>query len=245
MEIIVDLTPRQKPEVEMVKGEVSSFGYKRRFSLEQNFMNYTIDDILFGAMYYFATFHPTQRILYLTKKNFTKYRNDIKNLCNVSTQTLNNHLKKLIEKGLIQEAEITSGEVKYPSYTFPHKPEGEKYQLIDNEMLWYICSTRNQHAVKIYVYLLNKYMWKREVNETYIFTMKELIEAIGYANGSNNAVANSIVKNILESFLREGVIRYEDYYEERVLLNGTTVPVPQKRLLFVASSKKELPATKA
>ena len=53
--------------------------------------------------------------------------------------------------------------------------------------------------------------------------------------------ANEIVNNILESFLREGVIKFENYYEEILLNNGKTVPSPRKRLLFVAQTKNELP----
>ena len=45
---------------------------KRRLSLEDNFMNYGIDDLLFGSMYYLATFHPGVGKLYLTKKNYLK-----------------------------------------------------------------------------------------------------------------------------------------------------------------------------
>ena len=215
---------------------------KRRFSLEENFMHYTIDDILFGVMYYLSTYHPTEKVFYLTKKNFTKNRKIIKEACDgISTQTLNNHLAVLLEKKLIQEKEITSGGEKYPSYTFSYEYK-EKYQLIENEMLWYIVSTRSKQAVKIYIYLLNKYMWKKKDNqEQYVFTNSELLGALGYSTNSSNQKAGEIVNNILESFLREGVIKYETFYEEIYLNNGKVIPSPKKRLVFVASSKKELP----
>lgn len=44
--------------------------YKRRISLEKDFMNYSIDDRLFGVLYYLATFHIEQDVYYLTKKKF-------------------------------------------------------------------------------------------------------------------------------------------------------------------------------
>ena len=220
--------------------EIFLLDRKRRFSLEDNFMNYSVDDILFGAMYYLATFHPTKRVFYLTKKKFTQNKNIIKKACDVSTQTLNNHLKKLLEHGLIQEQEIKSGGVAYPSYTFSYKYK-EKYQLIDNEMLWYIVTTRSQQAIKLYIYLLDKYNWKKSNGENYIFTNTELLKAIGYSTNSSNQKASSVVNNILESYLREGVIKYETFYEEIILPNGKTVPSPRKRLTFVAVSKQELP----
>lgn len=221
------------------------FNHKRRLSLEEDFMNYSIDDMLFGVMYHLATFHPTERVFYITKKNFTKNKDLIKKVCgteagSMSTQTLNNHLKKLKETNLIQERKIKSGNTEYDSYTFSYEYK-QKYQIIESEMLWYIVSTRSQQAIKIYIYLLNKYNWKKETNDNYIFTQEELLGALGYSTNSSNQKANSIVKNILESFAREGVIKYEDFYETIILNTGKVVHSPRKRLTFVASSKKELP----
>lgn len=52
------------------------------------------------------------------------------------------------------------------AYVFPKPPETSlRYQLIDNEMLWYVVSTRNKQAVKIYTYLVNKFLWKRQTQE--------------------------------------------------------------------------------
>lgn len=220
--------------------EIFLLNRKRRLSLEDSFMNYSIDDILFGAMYYLATFHPTKKVFYLTKKKFAQNKNIIKKACDVTTQTLNNHLKKLLEAGLIQEEDIKSGDVAYPSYTFSYEYK-EKYQLVDNEMLWYIVTTRSQQAIKLYIYLLDKYNWKKSTGENYVFTNAELLEAIGYSTNSSNQKANSVVNNILESYLREGVIKYETFYEEITLPDGKTVPSPRKRLTFVAVSKQELP----
>lgn len=216
------------------------FNRKRRLSLEDNFMNYSVDDILFGAMYYLATYHPEEKKLYLTKKNFTKNKTIIKAVCGeISTQQLNRHLAKLMEDGLIQEKDMKSGGETYPSYIFPYEYK-EKYQLVENEMLWYIVSTRNAQAVKLYIYLLNKFNWKQKENDYYIFTNKELIGALGYSTNSANNLANTMINNVLESFSREGVIKFESFYEEMIAANGKTVPTPKKRLLFVASSKNDL-----
>ena len=108
-------------------------------------------------------------------------------------------------------------------------------------MLWYIVTTRSQQAIKLYIYLLDKYKWKSKTGENYVFTNSELLGALGYSTQSSNKKANEIVNNILESFLREGVIKFENYYEEILLNNGKTVPSPRKRLLFVAQTKNELP----
>lgn len=231
------ITPRQP------NGDEAFFvgSRKRRLSLEETFMDYKIDDILFGAMYYLATYHPEKRVFYLTKKNYVKNKTMIKELCGTTAQTVDNHLKNLIQAKLITEDTIKSGGIDCPAYTFTYEYK-EKYQLVENEMLWYVVDTRSKQAVKIYTYLLNKYNWKKNENDYYIFTIKELLGALGYSTNSNNQTANNIITNILESFSREGVIRYETFHEPIITNEGKVVPAPKKRLLFVASSKKELPA---
>ena len=49
-----------------------------------------------------------------------------------------------------------------------------------------------------------------------------------------------MISDILESFLREGIIRYSHFYETNILPTGKEVPVSRMRLLFVARDKKEL-----
>lgn len=213
---------------------------KRRLSLEDNFMNYGVDDLLFGSMFYLATYHPGVKKLYLTKKNYEKNRKNFYNLEDGgNAKTLKRHLTKLIDKGLVAEEDININGEKYPSYTFPYD-YNKKYQLIEAEMLWYIVSTRNRQAVKIYIQLLNWYLWKQETQEQFIFTNKDILKVLGYSG--DNKLASSMVSNVLESLAREGVIKYEEYYESHITNNGTTVPTPKKRLIFVAKSKKELPA---
>ena len=205
----------------------------RRFSLEEDFMNYSVDDLLYGTMQYLATFHPAKKQLYLTRKNLIKNKKDIYTLCNLNSRTLNTHIKKLIEKGLVKEEEIDG----CPSYTFPYDYDGG-YQLVNYEMLWYLVSTRNKSALQVNVYLLNKYLWKAQTNDTYIFTNKELQIAVGYSESSN--LAGSIMANILESLSREGIIKYVDFFDTAISAEGVETPTPRKRLLFIAQTKKDL-----
>lgn len=204
-------------------------------------MNYNSDDLLFGAMQYLATFHPELKLLYLTKKKYKKEQANLANLCGVTKGTITRHLNRLIEKELVKEKTIYLGanQEKYECYTFPYDYDG-KYQIIDNEMLWYVVSTRNHQAVRVYITLLNWYKWKAQSGEFYNFDNKDILEKLGYSIKSNNALATSMITNILESFWREGVIDYEEYYEKREDNNGNIIPMPQKRLLFVAEHKQQL-----
>ena len=218
-------------------------GYTRRFSLEEDFMNYNSDDLLFGAMQYLATYHPEMRLLYLTKKNFKKAQKDLANLCGSSTRTITRHIERLIEKGLVREKQLYLGANKevYDCYTFPYDSSG-RYQIIDNEMLWYVVSTRNHQAVRVYLQLLNWYKWKAESGEYYNFDNKDILAKLGYSTNSNNALASSMVTNILESFYREGIIDYAEYMEQTIDNSGKVITFPQKRLLFVAEYKQQLKA---
>lgn len=211
--------------------------HKRRFSLEADFMNYSTDDLLFGAMYHLSTYHPNYQKLYLSKKNFQKNKKIIYELCDLNAQSLRRHLDKLLASKLIAEGEIVSNDEKIPVYFFPFEYSGN-YQLIDNEMLWYIASTRNHQAIRLYVYLLNCFLWKQKEQETYIFTNTDLMKSIGYS--PDNKLASSMVSNILESFAREGIIEYVEFYEEVITNSGKSVPTPKKKLMFVASTKDQL-----
>lgn len=206
---------------------------KRRFSLDEDFMNYSIDDLLYGAMQYLATFHPVKKQLYLTKQNLMKNKKDIYTLCNLDSRKLKAHIQKLMDKGLVKEEEIDG----IAAYTFPYDYDGG-YQLIDYEMLWYLVSTRSKSALQVYVYLLNRYLWKAETKETYVFTNKELQVAVGYSE--NTKLANSIMSNVLESLSREGLIKFVDEWQEMTNINGTQSKTCRHRLVFIAQTKQDL-----
>ena len=78
-----------------------------------------------------------------------------------------------MEKGLVAVDTVSCGtddnKKDVASYIFPYDKD-MNYQIVNNDMLKYVIHTRNQCAVRIYVYLLNKYLWKKD----YHFTLKEL-----------------------------------------------------------------------
>lgn len=213
--------------------------YKRRISLEDDFMNWNVDDLLFGMMYYLATYQPNENRLYLTKANYEKHRKDFYNLGETNnSRKLKAHLNKLISRGLVKEDKVQCGNQKIDAYVFPYDYD-LNYQIVDNEMLFYIISTRNKSAIQIYVYLLNKYLWKKKTDDTFTFDNKDLQKAIGYSEAT--CFRDTWVSNIIESFKREGVIDYVDFYETKIdETTGKQIQYPQRRLLFVAQKKEEL-----
>lgn len=200
--------------------------YYRNISLEDNFMNYSVDDLLYAFMNYHATYDPATQEYYLTERNWTRYRPLLKSIIN--TRNARNHLNSLIAKGIvIHDAERMR-------YIFPHNGF-KKYQQVNNSMLYYLIITSNMNVIKIYIHLLNKWLWKNKTNEPYYFTLKELREAIGYS-GSNNPGVDDALHTILFSISKQGIIDATPTY---LTINPNTPPSPVYQLDFVAQNPKE------
>lgn len=212
--------------------------YKRRISIEGEFMKYNTDDILLGSLMYFATFHPTEKKLYLPKADYTKNRNLLKDICGTTTRTLKNHLDKLVSCGLLEEGKIEKCGKMIDCYFFPFD-YNTKYELVEKEMLWYVISTRNKCALRVYIILLSWYRYKEKNNDKYEFTNKEIMRRLGY--NDTYTQANEAINNILMSFKKEGIINYSEYYKEIAdSETGEIIRYPQKVLEYVAQAKKEL-----
>lgn len=200
--------------------------YYRNISLEENFMNYSVDDLLYAFMSYHATYDPEANEYYLTERNWTKYRPLLKSILN--TRNCRNHLNSLISKGIIKY------DSEHMRYILPHNGY-LKYQPVNNAMLYYLIVTSNMNVIKIYTYLLNKWLWKNKTNEPYYFTLKELREALGYS-GSDNAGVDSALRTILFSISKQGIIDATPTY---LSINPNTPPSPVFQLDFVAQNPKE------
>ena len=119
-------------------------------------------------------------------------------------------------------------------YIFPHNGF-KKYQPVNNAMLYYLIITSNMNVIKVYIYLLNKWLWKNKNNEPYYFTLKELREALGYS-GSDNAGVDAALRTILFSISKQGIIDATPTY---LTINPNTPPSPVFQLDFVAQNPNE------
>lgn len=198
-------------------------------------MNFTIDDIVFGYIQHLATFAPELNTLYVPVNKVAASKADMAWMINKTTRTVSNKIKKLIENGLIQEQHMKLNGKDELVYIIPQQTCG-KYEIIQDEMVWYILQTRTQNALKVYLYLLNKYKWKlKEKDEMYSFTADEILAALGYASSSTGAKSSAITA-LLESFRREGLINYIDYIDNTYCAKGAN----RKRLTFVATGLSNL-----
>lgn len=215
----------------------------RRFSLEEDFMNFKTDDLLFGFMRCLSTARPVyedgkpkvnenkKQVYeeYLPKLNFHKNKKTIAGICGCSTKTIDRHLANLIASGLIDEVIEDEKTI----YLFPYDESG-RYEIAEKDMIAYLIDTRNTYCIKVYLYLLNKYKWK----DNYTFTIGELKKALGYSENTKGAIETTI-NNILDSLAREGVIYFENSYTD-IEQYGKIVTIPIKELKFVAKSVNEL-----
>jgi hypothetical protein len=182
----------------------------RAFSLEDEFMKYDTDDLLYGFMRALSTVRPPlegekEHREYLMKKTYQKNKAVIAGVVGVTTRTITNHLNRLAEKGLIDEGiEVINGK-DVEVFWFP-AVKG-RYEILEQDMVRYLIDTKSIHAIKIYIYLLNKYKWKRQKGEKYIFTKEELITALGYSEKTCHGEYYKTINNIIKSFVIGGLIK--------------------------------------
>lgn len=125
----------------------------RRFSIDDDFMKSSCDDLVYGFMRSISTTRPATKeeqeekpgvkhTEYLMQKKFQEEKKVIQTICGCTPKTIANRVAKLIECGLIEEGELVVGEHTYPCYYFPYDYNGI-YKVISQEMVSYLVSTRN------------------------------------------------------------------------------------------------------
>lgn len=201
---------------------------KRRFSLEQDFMNYSTDDLIYGYLQCKSTFDANNQQRYIAAVTVAQLKKNMAAMIGKTARTVTNRLSKLVEKGLLREA------VKDGQNVYILTESSERYQLINYDILFYLLINRSAQSIRVYVYLLNKYLWKKE---NYIFTLSELKDALGYAETTKTA--DIILDTILKSFYREGLIKWREIVDSKNV-NGKVIPVIRKELLFVVESQDQL-----
>ena len=210
---------------------------KRRFSLDDDFMKSRINAPLYGMLRCLSTAMPTNELTPAGNKKYKEYlpaetinnnRKWIMDVCGIgSVKTLNRHMELLQEKGLVELGKFESNGFTYPCYFFPFDYDGV-YKLINKDLLFAIVTGLRDHALKIYLYLLNCSGMK----ENYEFTLNELKEALGYAT-STKTVDKGI--NVALKMLQE--LKIIDFYEtmkEYTDSNGKFQKKPIKVLRWIA-----------
>ena len=150
----------------------------------------------------------------------------------ISKRTIENNISLFKKLNIIEKGTTEDNYGKEVDVLFI-KEEFEKFQYIPYETLKFLFDASNSNVIKIYAYLLNAYKLKimNKSNEKYVFTLKELYEAIGYKQRSEN---KEMMDNILLTLTNNGLIKYVEYYE----LNKKGVPTPKHKLVEVSTEVK-------
>ena len=211
----------------------------RRFSLNDDFMKYDTDDLVYGFMRSISTAKPEgegKYKEYLTIKKFQEEKKTIAGICGTTAKTITNRLNKLIERGLVEEGHVMvkkkSGMEEVPCYFFPYDYDGI-YKIIEQEMVGYLVSTRNSQAIRIYLYLLNCSSLKND----YVFTIRGIKKALGYSETTKSI--DSVINNVLNSFQKEGIISFTKEQFDCVSDRGGETKTIRMVLKFIATNMRQ------
>ncbi|MBC9709345.1 MAG: hypothetical protein H9W80_08965 [Enterococcus sp.] len=191
--------------------ENNKIGNKRRFSVEEDFMsNKLINSYLYAYLQFISKFNAenedTKKRYVLDKEiNFSVLEEEFKNEIGKKVgnrKKLSKDFKLLISMGLLMEGKEENQKVYYLTYN-----ESDKYKLIPNLTLEYLLRIKHPNVCKVYLYLLNKYDWKKETNEKYLFTKKEINLAIGLSDRATN---NTNLEYILTDLNNNGLLAYRE-----------------------------------
>lgn len=220
----------------MAKNENNEIKHPRRMPTEGAFMSFKIDDIIYGYLQGIATYNPEVKMVYLSEVDFLEAKRVLKDLLGTCARTISRKIDILTENDLLKYDKDKK------IYYFPYNKD-EKYCIVSADLLKELTSVYNHMAVRVYVYLLDKYIWKQKNEENYDFTIKELKAAFGYSvstkgHGSKARGTNQIdevLKNVLNNLAYNHYIEWEAYYD----MEHSAHPVPRMRLLSVARSLKD------
>lgn len=218
--------------------------YLRRFdTLEAGgWMMWNIDDLMYGYLKLKASFNPNPNIkeLYFTQKmwNKTATKQDIKKICGIELKRDREaHLKRLIDSGLIKVIMKDEEKKIIDRYVFTDDPDA-KYKLVPLDLLEYLLNTASSGVIQIYIYLLDKYEWKKKTGEEYYFTRKEIAIALGYSEKSaESGTISTRISDIIGCLARQGIIQFE---QVTAVTFYNKTPTVRQKLTFVAKSIDEL-----
>lgn len=196
---------------------------EKRIPMTKEFNKKSVNDWLYGYL---------QSISYVddNEKTFV-YKGNV-NISDITSKIPSNEFDKppsrskisrdfsrLIRLGFLKETKVQGlkGNI-VDAYELPYDKQ-QLYKLIPIDTLIYILSIGSQNLIKIYVYLLNKYQWKAQTNDTYRFTYKELIQECLGLKSVTNSRDYTIVRNCLDALIKLKLIELGLDYD-RVGDNG-------------------------
>ena len=197
--------------------------WKRVFNLKS--INKNINGVFFGFIQLYATYSPQLECLYLTKENVKQVKQIVIETLKISDKTASRYFKKIIEENLISEI-ILENQIVYKINSIDTNVDN--YQIVNYNVLDYILNNSiNEFDLQIYVYLLNKYNYKKN----YEFTLKELSLSFGYSETYKGKNYKNF-KECLSNLKKLNIIDFEIVYTEKII-ESKTVYVPAYKIIYV------------
>lgn len=180
----------------------------RSISADKDFLSHKNgNDLLYTYLLQQATYDKESRQFYITHLNYLKERNFLKKILECKTiRTVDNTISKMVEQDLlIHKSTIISHGKEETCYYFinPQIP----YNKIDCDLLRYLVNTRSVNAVRVYNFLRKGWELYKNKDENFSFTLNDIKRALEY--NVKTPQVNDMIKMILESFSREGILEAE------------------------------------
>jgi hypothetical protein len=212
--------------------------YKRRFDTVEagGWMMWNIDDLMYGYLKLIATYNPNTKELYFTKKtwNKTSTKQAIKKICGIERKRDRDaHFDKLINAGLL---ELRDKDTENARYVF--QDSEKNFKLVPLDLLEYLLNTASVGVIQVYIYLLDKYEWKKKTGGEYYFTKREIALALGYSESSaGGGTISARISDIIGCLVRQRIIQFE---QVAAVTFYNKTPTIRQKLTFVAKSIDEL-----
>ena len=203
---------------------------KRRFPVEEKFMNKKVSDMLYGYLQSISYVGENDvRFVYKSHFSPTKVQEyfgvDEKGEYRFQRLAITRALRVLIQYGYVREITVQGlkGNM-VKAYELPYDEE-KIFQYIPLETLKYLLDTCNPHVIKLYIYFLNGY---NNFGTNFEFTDKRLLNECFGVKSNTNKKTNDTLKNRLDILKKLGLIDWCEYTKS---YNGTKIKT--KRLLYV------------
>ena len=179
---------------------------------EKAFLHYSTDDLLYGLLTYKADYDVESNTLFLKQEELPTIKKMIASWLDCTVRTVGNHLRDLMDKGYINYDQTNK--------KYIIKNYHEKYQQVNNRTIFKLLQNMRPNTIKIYSYLLNKYIWKKSEGKTFYFSISSLLKDLGYVNVYNR-LEREAIKDILFFLNLMGFITISRVYK---IVNDTYIP---------------------
>lgn len=194
--------------------------YPRYFENSPRFMNYKNgSDLFLGYLMSISTYDPKAKNIYLYQDNFYSCLSQFQSILHSkSAATISNQLRYWRDRsdGLVEVGPVTTtrGKAKPSIIITPKTEKGTSWTKIANNIVFFLAHSEIPNILRIYVHLVCQYNIRYSSN--YVFTKKEIMEAIGYSGKASSKVKTETQKAL--TFLQKSnLVKF--HHETRMINN--------------------------